>query len=163
MPKINGERLLADQRRLAEFGKYKTGVHRPTYSPQDMAARTWLVEQLAAAGLDASIDGIGNILARPRKPGPRLLIGSHSESQNHAGWLDGGRRDNNRSHFVLPYSSTLARLLSRRLSSPLSAKLGRCLAVNSVGRDHHAVVSSGLLQGDIPVEQIAQHGRGIAL
>jgi N-carbamoyl-L-amino-acid hydrolase len=89
MPKINGERLLADQRRLAEFGKYKTGVHRPTYSPQDMAARTWLVEQLAAAGLDASIDGIGNILARPRKPGPRLLIGSHSESQNHAGWLDG--------------------------------------------------------------------------
>ena len=89
MPKINGERLLADQRRLAEFGKYKTGVHRPTYSPQDMAARTWLVEQLAAAGLDASIDGIGNVLARPRKPGPRLLIGSHSESQNHAGWLDG--------------------------------------------------------------------------
>ena len=89
MPKINGERLLADQRRLAEFGKYKTGVHRPTYSPQDMAARTWLVEQLAAAGLDASIDGIGDVLARPRKPGPRLLIGSHSESQNHAGWLDG--------------------------------------------------------------------------
>ena len=89
MPKINGERLLADQRSLAEFGKYKTGVHRPTYSPQDMAARNWLVAQLAAAGLDASIDGIGNILARPRKPGPRLLIGSHSESQNHAGWLDG--------------------------------------------------------------------------
>jgi N-carbamoyl-L-amino-acid hydrolase len=89
MPKINGERLLADQRRLAEFGKYKTGVHRPTYSPDDMAARRWLVAQLTAAGLDADIDGIGNILARPRKAGARLLIGSHSESQNHAGWLDG--------------------------------------------------------------------------
>jgi N-carbamoyl-L-amino-acid hydrolase len=89
MPKINGERLLADQHRLAEFGRYKTGVHRPTYSPQDMEARHWLVAQLTAAGLDASIDGIGNILGRPRKAGPKLLIGSHSESQNHAGWLDG--------------------------------------------------------------------------
>jgi beta-ureidopropionase / N-carbamoyl-L-amino-acid hydrolase len=89
MPKINGARLLADQHRLAEFGKYKTGVHRPTYSPQDMAARKWLVAQLAAAGLDASIDGIGNVLGRPRKAGRKLLIGSHSESQNHAGWLDG--------------------------------------------------------------------------
>ncbi len=89
MPKINRERLLADLRRLAEFGKYKTGVHRPTYSPQDMEARQWLVAQLTAAGLDAAIDGIGNILAQPRKAGPKLLIGSHSESQNHAGWLDG--------------------------------------------------------------------------
>jgi len=89
MAKINGERLLADLRRLAEFGKYKSGVHRPTYSPQDMAARQWLAAQLTEAGLDASIDGIGNIFGRPRESGPRLLIGSHCESQNHAGWLDG--------------------------------------------------------------------------
>ena len=89
MPRINGQRLLADLRLLAEFGKYKTGVHRPTYSNQDMEARQWLVAQLTAAGLDGSIDGIGNILARPRKPGAKLLIGSHAESQNHAGWLDG--------------------------------------------------------------------------
>jgi beta-ureidopropionase / N-carbamoyl-L-amino-acid hydrolase len=89
MPEINSVRLLADLRKLAEFGRYKTGVHRPTYSLQDMAAREWLVEQMTQAGLDASIDGIGNVLARPRTAGPKLLIGSHSESQNHAGWLDG--------------------------------------------------------------------------
>jgi N-carbamoyl-L-amino-acid hydrolase len=89
MPKINDERLLADLRWLAEFGKYKTGVHRPTYSPQDIEARRWLVTQLREAGLDAAIDGIGNILARPRQSGRSLLIGSHVESQNHAGWLDG--------------------------------------------------------------------------
>jgi N-carbamoyl-L-amino-acid hydrolase len=89
MPKINGPRLIADLRRLAEFGAYKTGVHRPTYTPQDMAARRWLIAKLGEAGLDASLDGIGNILALPRKRGRRLLIGSHSESQNHAGWLDG--------------------------------------------------------------------------
>ena len=28
MPKINGERLLADLRRIADFGRYETGVHR---------------------------------------------------------------------------------------------------------------------------------------
>ncbi len=29
MPTINGERLLGDLRRIADFGRYQTGVHRP--------------------------------------------------------------------------------------------------------------------------------------
>jgi N-carbamoyl-L-amino-acid hydrolase len=41
------------------------------------------------AGLAPVIDGIGNVIGRSPVDGPRLLIGSHSESQNHAGWLDG--------------------------------------------------------------------------
>jgi N-carbamoyl-L-amino-acid hydrolase len=89
MPQINGARLLADLRRLAEFGAYKSGVHRPTFSPQDIAARRWLAGRFTEAGLEASIDGIGNVFGRSRTTGPKLLIGSHSESQNHAGWLDG--------------------------------------------------------------------------
>ena len=89
MPKIDGDRLLRDLRTLAEIGKYKTGVHRPTYSPQDVEARQWLVARLQEAGLDAEIDGIGNVIGRSRAPGPKLLMGSHIESQNHAGWLDG--------------------------------------------------------------------------
>jgi beta-ureidopropionase / N-carbamoyl-L-amino-acid hydrolase len=89
MPQINGARLLADLRRLAEFGAYKSGVHRPTFSPQDIEARRWLAGRFADAGLEASIDGIGNVFGRSRATGPKLLIGSHSESQNHAGWLDG--------------------------------------------------------------------------
>src|SRR5215472_15988760 len=36
MPRIDGERVIADLKRLAEFGRYKTGVHRPTYSPVDV-------------------------------------------------------------------------------------------------------------------------------
>lgn len=89
MIEINPDRLLADLRRLAEFGAYKTGVHRPTYSPQDLAARVWLVEQMRDAGLDAAMDGIGNILGRNTEARRKLLVGSHSDSQNHAGWLDG--------------------------------------------------------------------------
>jgi N-carbamoyl-L-amino-acid hydrolase len=41
------------------------------------------------AGLEATIDGIGNVFGRHRGPGPHLLAGSHLETQNHAGWLDG--------------------------------------------------------------------------
>jgi beta-ureidopropionase / N-carbamoyl-L-amino-acid hydrolase len=89
MPAIDPSRLLGDLRRLAEFGRYKTGVHRPTYSPEDVAARAWIAERMAEAGLEPTIDGIGNVIGRSPGAGPRLLIGSHSESQNHAGWLDG--------------------------------------------------------------------------
>jgi N-carbamoyl-L-amino-acid hydrolase len=89
MPQINSDRLLADLRRLAEFGAYKSGVHRPTFSPQDIEARRWLAGRFTEAGLEASIDGIGNVFGRSRQAGPKLLIGSHTESQNHAGWLDG--------------------------------------------------------------------------
>jgi len=89
MPRIDGRRVVADLRRLAEFGRYKTGVHRPTYSPVDVASRHWLAEQFRAAGLDATIDGIGNVLGRNPAARRRLLVGSHSETQPYGGWLDG--------------------------------------------------------------------------
>ncbi|WGF86462.1 Zn-dependent hydrolase [Marinivivus vitaminiproducens] len=89
MPEIDGARLLRDLRHLAEFGRYKSGVHRPTFSPQDVESRQWLVGCLREAGLAAEIDGIGNIMSTSPASGPKLLIGSHLESQSHAGWLDG--------------------------------------------------------------------------
>jgi N-carbamoyl-L-amino-acid hydrolase len=89
MPTINGQRVLEDLKRLAEFGRYKTGVHRPTYSPVDVESRHWLAEQCREAGLDAVIDGIGNVIGRNPAAGRRLLVGSHSETQPYGGWLDG--------------------------------------------------------------------------
>lgn len=89
MARIDTEQFLKDLNDLRKIGAYKTGVHRPTYSPQDMESRRWLVEKLAECGLDASIDGIGNVYGRHKGPGPHLLVGSHIESQNQAGWLDG--------------------------------------------------------------------------
>ncbi len=86
---INGQRLLADLYRLREFGTFKTGVHRPTYSEVDIASRHWIAEQMRSAGLEATIDGIGNVIGRAAGPGPKILLGSHSETQNEAGWLDG--------------------------------------------------------------------------
>jgi len=89
MPQTNGERVVADLKRLADFGRYRTGVHRPTYSAEDVASRQWLAEQFAEAGLDPVIDGIGNVIGRNPRASRRLLVGSHSETQPHGGWLDG--------------------------------------------------------------------------
>ena len=54
-----------------------------------MRARAWLVEKLTAAGLDARIDGIANVIGRDPSPGRKILMGSHVETQPHSGWLDG--------------------------------------------------------------------------
>src|SRR5215472_15966535 len=89
MPKIDGARVVADLKRLAEFGRYQTGVDRPTYSPVDTASRQWLADQFAEAGLEPVIDGIGNVIGRNPHATRRLLVGSHSETQPHGGWLDG--------------------------------------------------------------------------
>jgi len=89
MPRINGERLLADLRRIADFGRYETGVHRPHLSPQDVESRHWLAGRMKEAGLVPVIDGVGTVLGRSPKAGPRILIGSHSDTQPRGGWLDG--------------------------------------------------------------------------
>ena len=89
MPKINGERLLADLRRIADFGRYETGVHRPHLSPQDVESRHWLAGRMKEAGLEPVIDGIGTVIGKSPKTGPRLLMGSHTDTQPRGGWLDG--------------------------------------------------------------------------
>jgi beta-ureidopropionase / N-carbamoyl-L-amino-acid hydrolase len=89
MPQINANRLLGDLYALRKIGEYKTGVHRPSLSPEDIQSRHWLVGKLTEAGLDAEIDGIANVYGRDPSPGRKLLMGSHIETQPHAGWLDG--------------------------------------------------------------------------
>jgi beta-ureidopropionase / N-carbamoyl-L-amino-acid hydrolase len=85
----DGARVLADLNALRAIGAYKTGVHKPTFSEAHMQSLKWLVQRLPEAGLDGAIDGIGNVVGISKKAGPKLLAGSHLESQNFAGWLDG--------------------------------------------------------------------------
>ncbi|MGE0287746.1 MAG: Zn-dependent hydrolase [Bradyrhizobium sp.] len=87
--RANGERVLADLNALRAIGAYKTGVHRPTFSEPHAHSLEWLAGKLPEAGLTAAVDGIGNVLGTSPKEGPKLLAGSHLESQNYAGWLDG--------------------------------------------------------------------------
>ena len=85
----DGARVLADLNALRAIGAYKTGVHKPTFSEPHLKSLQWLMAKLPDAGLTGAIDGIGNLLTRSAKAGPKLLAGSHLESQNYAGWLDG--------------------------------------------------------------------------
>src|SRR5438876_4689194 len=89
MPRTDGQRVVGDLKRLAEFGRYKTGVHRPTYSPVDVESRQWLAGKFREAGLETVIDGIGNVIGHNPRAQRRLLVGSHSETQPYGGWLDG--------------------------------------------------------------------------
>ncbi|MCK1358813.1 Zn-dependent hydrolase [Bradyrhizobium sp. 199] len=89
LPSADGKRVLADLNALRAIGAYKTGVHKPTFSEPHKLSLDWLLRKLPDAGLSASIDGIGNVFGTSAKPGPKLLAGSHLESQNYAGWLDG--------------------------------------------------------------------------
>jgi len=85
----DGARVLADLNALRSIGAYKTGVHKPTFSEPHMRSLAWLAQRLPEAELAATIDGIGDVLGTSTKSGPKLLAGSHLESQNYAGWLDG--------------------------------------------------------------------------
>lgn len=89
MPRIDSAHLLADLERLRAFGRYETGVHRPTYSPADVESRHWLAQKFREAGLEPVIDGVGNVIGRNPAAERRLLVGSHSETQPYGGWLDG--------------------------------------------------------------------------
>lgn len=89
MPKINADRLLSDLRTLRSIGAQGRGVVRPAFSAKDMEARRWLKQRYEDAGLEATIDGLGNVYGRSRHPGKALLSGSHSDTQPTGGWLDG--------------------------------------------------------------------------
>src|SRR6476660_4853201 len=86
---VDGARVLADLHALRGIGTYKTGVHKPTFSEPHMRSLERLAQRFPEAALAANIDGIGNVLGTSTKSGPKLLAGSHLESQNFAGWLDG--------------------------------------------------------------------------
>ena len=89
MINANPERVLRNLHMLREIGRYETGVHRPTLSDDDIKTRHWLKDELVAIGHDTHIDGIANVIGYSSAPGRKMLCGSHLESQNRAGWLDG--------------------------------------------------------------------------
>lgn len=89
MPKADGQRVLRDLNHLRTMGAFKTGVHRPSLGKAHLDSLNWLKGELEAIGHTVTIDGIGNVFGIAPGNGKRLLGGSHLESQNEAGWLDG--------------------------------------------------------------------------
>ena len=72
-------------------GAFASGVSRVAYSAADVAARTWFLSEMRAAGLSPRLDAAGNIFARwggdPARP--PILFGSHIDSVPSGGNFDG--------------------------------------------------------------------------
>jgi N-carbamoyl-L-amino-acid hydrolase len=95
-PAIDAARLQSRLERLSTFGRpdggtFESGVSRVAYSDADVAARTWLMDEIRAAGLTPRIDPAGNIFARlaGSTSAPPLLVGSHIDSVPSGGNFDG--------------------------------------------------------------------------
>lgn len=90
---INGDRLNASLRDLAEFGKTpEGGTNRVAYSDDDVRARGYVMRLMREARLDVSIDVAGNIIGRRAGGDPSLkpiMIGSHIDSVPMGGRYDG--------------------------------------------------------------------------
>lgn len=88
----DGELLLADLDAFGQIGLVPgQGLQRMAYNPADMAGRQWILAQMWALGMAASIDPAGNVIGC--LPGvedlPALALGSHTDSVPGGGKYDG--------------------------------------------------------------------------
>ena len=90
---INRDRLQSHLEELAKIGKIgETGVCRLAHSKEDREAVEVVKGWMEAAGLEARIDGFGNLIGRiegAEKDKPILMLGSHIDSQPYGGRFDG--------------------------------------------------------------------------
>ncbi|WP_342642115.1 M20 family metallo-hydrolase [Rhodoligotrophos ferricapiens] len=86
---VDGARLLRELRELSIIGDVGKGGSRLALGEEDLAARRWLRDRMEAAGLVASIDGIGTVFGYSPGADRYLLIGSHTDTVPMGGWLDG--------------------------------------------------------------------------
>lgn len=94
LPEAEANRIGARISALAQFGANEDGgIDRVAYSPADLAARTWVMEEMEALGLaDIRVDSGGNI--RAVRPGTEpdakpIMFGSHIDSVLGGGNYDG--------------------------------------------------------------------------
>lgn len=98
MRNINGERLWASLEALGRIGAYQdeasglSGVRRLALSKEDGEGRRHVVAEMKAAGLEVTVDRIGNVYGRRKGLEDALtpvMAGSHIDSVATAGRFDG--------------------------------------------------------------------------
>jgi N-carbamoyl-L-amino-acid hydrolase len=91
--RVNLDRLTGELDRLAAFSDAEPpAVTRVLFTPPDLAARAFLKELFAGAGLDVTEDPAGNVFARWQGQDPSLpavATGSHADAIPHSGRYDG--------------------------------------------------------------------------
>lgn len=90
---IHIDQLSREIEELAGFSDAPApAVTRILFTPSDLAARTYLMERMRAAGLSVRVDAVGNIFARWEGSEPSLPAvgtGSHTDAIPHSGRYDG--------------------------------------------------------------------------
>lgn len=90
---INSSRLKQELEEFSQIGRSagKEGLYRLAFTPEEEAARAWLIKKIKQAGLSLHIDGARNISARldDGLDGPAVATGSHIDSVPGGGRLDG--------------------------------------------------------------------------
>jgi len=89
---VSGTRLNASLEDLARFGaRDDGGVDRPALSPDDLAARAWLLERATALGCTVFTDACANLFIRRAGSSdlPPVMTGSHIDTQPTGGRYDG--------------------------------------------------------------------------
>jgi N-carbamoyl-L-amino-acid hydrolase len=92
-PRVDTDRYRERFEQFNEIGATENdGVNRPTLTDENKAARDQLVEWFRDAGLEVTIDEMGNIFGRREGSNPDLdpvMFGSHIDSQYNGGRFDG--------------------------------------------------------------------------
>lgn len=90
---VSGERLAERLDALSKIGRTASnGSNRPGFSHEEKAAKELVMQWMQEAGLDAKMDGAGNVFGRlPGKQtdAPAVLSGSHVDSVPNGGHFDG--------------------------------------------------------------------------
>lgn len=90
---IREDRLLAELAHLATISAHPApAVTRVLFSPEDLAARAWLVSLASHAGLATRFDAVGNLFITLEGSDPSLppvATGSHTDAIPNAGAYDG--------------------------------------------------------------------------
>jgi N-carbamoyl-L-amino-acid hydrolase len=88
--RIDINRLKRDLEELGRIGRIERGgVNRPSFSPADLEARTWLRKKMEEAGLCYRQDGAGNQFGRLECAGRTVMAGSHIDTVPNGGMYDG--------------------------------------------------------------------------
>ncbi len=80
------------QEQAAIGGTENGGLHRLALSDSDKEVRDWFLNAMEDAGLETSVDEMGNMFGRRSGTGPSadpVLLGSHLDSQPYGGIYDG--------------------------------------------------------------------------
>jgi beta-ureidopropionase / N-carbamoyl-L-amino-acid hydrolase len=87
-----GARIIDLAGQLAHWSELPEGLMCTYYSPAHKAAAAQLRDWMAAAGLEATIDAVGNVIGRYASADPAaktLIVGSHYDTVADAGQFDG--------------------------------------------------------------------------